>query len=167
MSDFHQLFAALHQYRILICINCQCAIIPSGIPKHLRVSHKRLTLQQRRDIIFQVNDLAELAQVESDVIYPATTDPPVTQLPVYFDGLRCSGRDERGEPCPYICRTPRGIQDHCERHHGWINEQKRGGNARLKQVHSRNKLWTCHHTCQRFFKVGKWQRYFQVTVHGC
>ncbi|KAK0301551.1 hypothetical protein LTR01_009260, partial [Friedmanniomyces endolithicus] len=28
------------------------------------------------------------------------------------------------------------------------------------------KLWTCHHTCQRFFKVGKWQRYFQVTVHG-
>ncbi|KAK0257443.1 hypothetical protein LTR35_018222, partial [Friedmanniomyces endolithicus] len=113
-----------------------------------------------------MNDLAELAQVESDVIYPATTDPPVTQLPVYFDGFRCGGRDERGEPCPHICRTPRGIQDHCERHHGWNNEQKRGGNARLKQVHSRNKLWTCHHTCQRFFKVGKWQRYFQVTVHG-
>ncbi|KAJ9619141.1 hypothetical protein H2203_008469 [Taxawa tesnikishii (nom. ined.)] len=56
------------------------------------------------------------------------------------------------------------MQDHCERQHGWVNGQKRGGDARLKQVHTHNKLWSCDRACQRFFKVGSWQRYFEVQV---
>ncbi|KAJ9629274.1 hypothetical protein H2203_001644 [Taxawa tesnikishii (nom. ined.)] len=55
------------------------------------------------------------------------------------------------------------MQDHCERQHGWVNGQKRGGDARLKQVHTHNKLWSCDRACQRFFKVGSWQ---SVTSSG-
>ncbi|TKA56062.1 hypothetical protein B0A55_13342, partial [Friedmanniomyces simplex] len=29
-----------------------------------------------------------------------------------------------------------------------------------------NQMWEKNRACQRFFKVGKWQRYFEVTV-GC
>jgi hypothetical protein len=43
-----------------------------------------------------------------------------------------------------------------------VNEQKRGGDIRSKQVHASNKIWTEHHACQRFFKAASWQRYFEV-----
>ena len=39
--------------------------------------------------------------------------------------------------------------------------QKRGGNSFLK-THTPNKLWTHNVACQRLFKTGKWQRYFEV-----
>jgi superfamily II DNA helicase RecQ len=34
----------------------------------------------------------------------------------------------------------------------------------MKQTHSANKIWKCNRACQRFFKVGSWQRYFEVTA---
>ncbi|KAI7140984.1 hypothetical protein KC316_g16311, partial [Hortaea werneckii] len=39
---------------------------------------------------------------------------------------------------------------------------KRGGNSLSKQAHTPNKLWNYSVACQRFFKTGKWQRYFEV-----
>jgi hypothetical protein len=36
--------------------------------------------------------------------------------------------------------------------------------VRTKQTHSANKLWECNRACQRFFKKGKWQRYFEVAA---
>lgn len=54
------------------------------------------------------------------------------------------------------------MREHCEQRHGWVNIQKRGGNSLLKQAHTPNKLWTHNVACQRFFKTGKWQRYFEV-----
>ena len=137
-------------------------MVPAHLGKHLRTHHKRLTLQQRRAIISAVDKLHILARVPSDVVYPSPNDPPVANLPVYFDGLKCSSLDSRGALCLYICRTPRGIRDHCEQRHSWVNSQKRGGDARSKQIHARNKIWTENHACQRFFKVGNWQRYFEV-----
>jgi hypothetical protein len=37
---------------------------------------------------------------------------------------------------------------------------------RAKQSYPRNKLWECNCACQRFFKVGKWQRYFEVNTQS-
>ena len=162
MDDFHRLFEVDAQCRVLICTCCQYAVVPAHVGKHLRTHHKRLTLQQRRNIISAVDELPILARVPSDVMYPSPSDPPIANLPVYFDGLKCSGVDPCGVPCLYICRTPRGIREHCEQKHGWVNSQKRGGDARSKQTHAKNKIWTENHACQRFFKVGIWQHYFEV-----
>ena len=162
MDDFHRLFLIDSQCRVLICTDCQYAVVPAQMGKHLRTHHKRLTLQQRRDIISAVDRLPILARVPSDVTYPSPSDPPVANIPVYFDGMKCSSVDPRGVPCLYICRTPRGIREHCEQKHGWVNSQKRGGDTRSKQTHAKNKIWTENHACQRFFKVGIWQHYFEV-----
>ena len=154
MDEVHRHFTIDSRSRVLICTSCQYAVVPAHLSKHLRTHHKRLTLQQRRAIISAVDELSILARVPLDVVYPSPNDPPVANLPVYFDGLRCSSIDSRGVPCSYICRTPRGIREHCEQKHSWVNSQKRGGDARSKQIHARNKIWTENHACQRFFKVG-------------
>jgi hypothetical protein len=117
MDEFHRLFAVDSQSRILICIGCQYAVVPAHLGKHLRTHHKRLTLQQRRTIVSAVDELSILARVPSDFVYPSPSDPPIANLPVYFDDLKCSSLDSRGVPCLYICRTPRGIREHCEQKH--------------------------------------------------
>jgi hypothetical protein len=43
-----------------------------------------------------------------------------------------------------------------------VNQQKRGGDVRAKQLHAINKIWTENHACHRFFKASSWQRYFEV-----
>ena len=102
--------------------------------------------------------------MESDVIYPNPSDLPLDALPVYFDGLKCIGNDDQGRPCLYICRTPCGIQKHCKEEHKWENKQKHGGDVQAKQTHPPNKMWECDQACQRFFKKGKWQKYFGVAA---
>ena len=47
-----------------------------------------------------------------------------------------------------------------------MNEQKRGGDARLKQAHSSNRLWECDRPCQQFFKAVQWQRVFEVGIES-
>lgn len=84
----------LPQYRVTICTQCQHAVVPSGIKKHLLTSHKRLTLHHRRVIEEVVAKDRRLAHAESEVIYPAPIDPPLVQLPVYLDGLKCKARHQ-------------------------------------------------------------------------
>ncbi|KAM0714674.1 hypothetical protein Q7P37_003053 [Cladosporium fusiforme] len=162
MDDFHRLFEVNPQCRALICVDCQYAVVPAQLNKHLKAHHKRLSLQQRRDIISQVEELSGIARVLSDVVYPSPSDPPITGLPVYFDGLKCEAPGPDGTPCSYICRTPRGMRQHCKQRHGWVNSQKRGGDSRSKQTHASNRIWTVNCACQRLFKVAAWQKYFEV-----
>ena len=88
MDSPDSLLEILPQYRVVICTQCQYAIIPPSVKEHLRTSHKRLPLQHRREIIETVAKNRSLAQTPSEVIYPLPTDLPVELLPVYFDGLR-------------------------------------------------------------------------------
>ena len=161
--EFATLFDAKARYRVLICSQCQYAVPPAHIQRHLKDRHKRLTVDQRRSILAGVRTHDQLAQSQHEVIYPKSHEPPVDGLPVYFDGLRCNAKDHHGRICGHICRTPRRMQDHCAQKHGWINQQKRGGNIHLKKVHSDNKIWTCNHACQLFFREGAWKRYFEVS----
>lgn len=163
MEALNTPFEVNSKHRILICMRCQYAVQPKHINRHLKDQHTSISLQQRRDLVTEVATYTELAQVQSDVVYPTARDPPVDALPVYFDGLRCNWMDEQDGTCGYICRTPRQIRQHCTQKHGWINQQKRGGNARLKQVHAANSIWTTNHACQQFFKEGGWQKYFEVS----
>jgi len=162
MDEFYRLFEVNHKHHVLICLGCQYAVVPSQVKTHLQSYHKRIGVQQRNDIILEVEATTGLAKTHAEVIYPASTDPPITSLPTYFDGLKCHGRESQGTACSYVCRTPRGMREHCYTKHGWVNEQKRGGDIRSKQVHASNRIWTEHHACQRFFKAASWQRYFEV-----
>lgn len=67
MDDFPRLSVVDDRCRILICIDCQYAVMPAHIGQHFRTHHKRLALQQRRDIISAVDGLPILARVPSDV----------------------------------------------------------------------------------------------------
>ena len=99
-------------------------------------------------------------------MYPCSSQPPVDDLPVFFDGIRCLGKDEQDRACPHLCRTAYGIHEHCKQEHHWVSEQKHGGDVRAKQAHSADKPWRCHCACQRIFKVGKWQRDFEISANN-
>ena len=166
MDDFEGLIEHLPQYRIIFCRKCQFAPVPNQVKNHLVAHHPRLSAEQRQSILDKLSSLPDLAYVEADVIYPRPRNAPVRGVPIYYDGLACKGKDTEGRRCRYVCRTTQGIQEHCRKQHGWVNQQKRGGDVRLKQAHSANKLWKCDRACQRFFKVGSWQRYFEVSTNG-
>ena len=100
------------------------------------------------------------------MIYPRPRVAPIPGLPLYHDGLRCIGKDGEGKQCRYVCRTIDGIQKHCKKQHNWVNSQKRGGNVYIKETYSSNRLWKCHRTCQRFFELGQWKKYFEVCANS-
>ena len=110
-----------------------------------------------------VQSLPNLAQSESDVIYPHPDDAAIQELPIFFDGLPCPWEDQDFR---YICRTKFGRKKHCAREHQWVNQQRRGGDVRSKHRQAINKSWKCNQACQRFFKTGSWQRYFAVATIG-
>ena len=56
------------QCRALLCQNCQYAVVPAQLKKHLRAHHKRLTIQQDRDIISRVEELSGTPRMPSDVV---------------------------------------------------------------------------------------------------
>ncbi|KAM0713375.1 hypothetical protein Q7P37_010337 [Cladosporium fusiforme] len=161
-TDFDRLFEIDNKHRILICTKCQYAIVPSHLATHLKEYHSRLTLEQRRAYVAKVDSCSALAHYHKDVVYPTPNDPPVSILPLYFDGLRCDWVDDRNLACAYVCRNLRLMRRHYKEKHGWVNQQKRGGDVRTKQLHTKNKMWTQDRACQRFFKVNSWQKYFEV-----
>lgn len=162
MEELSHLLVVCDQSRILICTVCHFAVVSTQVGQHLRQHHKRVTQKERREITTRIQDFNNLAQIESEVIHTESNSAPVDGLPIFFDGFRCLATSEQGQACQYVCQTLYGIKEHCKREHSWINVQKRGGNARLKQPQPANKLWRHDCACQRFFKVGLWQRYFEV-----
>ena len=154
--DFDCLLEINRKHRVLVCRQCQYTIVPSQLATYLKVHHLRLTLQQHRDYSTKVESCSALAKVHEDVVYPAPNDPPVPSLQIYFDGLRCDWMSDARVPCAYVCRDLRLMRKHCTQRHGWVNQQKRGGDVRTKLLHTENKIWTRDRACQRFFKVNSW-----------
>lgn len=141
MAELTRPFIVNDQFRILVCTTCQFAVVPTQIEQHLEQHHKRVTQKVRRQIHALIQDHTTIAQIESEVIYPECNSAPIDGLPVFFDGFRCLATLAQGENCGYVCRSLYGIKEHCKKKHGWINAQKRGGDARLKLAQPANKLW--------------------------
>jgi hypothetical protein len=80
IMDFDCLLEINRKHRVLICRQCQYAVVPSQLATHLKVYHPRLTLQQRRDYSTKVENCSALATVHEDVVYPSLNDPPVLSL---------------------------------------------------------------------------------------
>ena len=103
-----------------------------------------------------------VARQNDDVVYPPATATAIQGFPQYDDGIRCQWVDERQDQCEYVCRTRRGIQEHCREIHQWVNDRKRGGDEQKKNRQSSNQMWEEHVSCQRFFQFSQWIQYFQV-----
>jgi len=48
--------------------------------------------------------------------------------------------------------------------HGWENEQKQGGRTGERHRETSNRVWESGVSCQRFFTVRSWQRYYVVAT---
>lgn len=66
--------------------------------------------------------------------------------------------------CNYVCCHRTGIQQHCEKEHGWKNPRKQGRRPKNPTAEQAAQLWEDNQPCQRFFKTGEWQRYFAVAA---
>ncbi|KAK1042872.1 hypothetical protein LTR74_018482 [Friedmanniomyces endolithicus] len=164
MYDFERDFGVYDQFRIVVCISCQFAVVPSQIREHLRKHHRRFSSEQCSRIFETVNGLRSLARDEPSVVYPPSSHEPIDHLPVFYDGLKSLGQRQSGACNGYVCRTVYGMQEHCKGVHGWINKWKQGGDVRSNEAKVPSAMWKRNCACHRFFNVGKWQRYFQVAA---
>lgn len=149
MERFNELFEHKPKHCIIVCRECQFAVVPQQIARHLKDQHPSIPVPQRRVMIQASQSIEDLAHQKDDVIYPEPDQPPVPGLPTYHNGFRCIYHAE----CQYVCRTLYRIQDHCKKAHGWENKQKRGGNMRKKSKQAPNRVWKDKQACQRFFRI--------------
>ena len=119
MSQFDQLFTHLSEYRVVVCKQCQFAVVPSQISRHLRDHHPSVSKECQYKVVSSFQHVQDVAYMKEDIQYPESTCTPVPGLPVYTDGFQCT---QGG--CQYICRGLKNIQRHCRVVHEWVNPQK-------------------------------------------
>jgi superfamily II DNA helicase RecQ len=164
MHVWEDVFQHFAEYRVIVCKRCQYAVRPDHVQAHLQQAHRTTSKDQRESIARVLAEWRDVARKKDDVRYPHPHDAPISGLPIYSDGLKCNGSDETGETCRYICRTIRGIQQHCKQQHGWVNRQKRGDRITERKKHSPNRMWTDEQHCQRLFENPQWKKYFAVKL---
>lgn len=162
MDSFTQLFDVKPQFGVMICRACQFAVVPSQVEAHLRVHHLNKTSQERKTLQQEAESNTHLAFQKDQVKYPDPHDLPIIGLPVWEDGFKCKAQIPSGTECSYICRSRRGIQQHCKEEHNWTNPRKRGRNSKRKDYEKDSFMWVEKQHCQRFFEFAQWKRYFKV-----
>lgn len=164
MDQFNKLFVHCPEYRVIICKRCRFAIIPTQIEGHIKAKHSvTVNRLQARAIANTVGQMLDIVWRPEEVLYPDPGSQLVEWLPVTENGRRCIAIRE-GIACNYICCYRTGIQQHCEKEHGWRNPRKQGRRPKSLTAEQAAQLWKDDQPCQIFFKTGKWQRYFAVVV---
>ncbi|KAI4221646.1 MAG: hypothetical protein L6R40_008618 [Gallowayella cf. fulva] len=158
IETFQRLFNHDTNFRVIICTGCKVAVPPGQTWTHLKAHHPSISVSTRREVVEHVGTLGELAWEPSNVHIPKPALNLTAILQTFTDGLVCE--------CWYSCRTLQGIQEHCKKAHNWVNNQKRGGDARSKNRHARNRLWRDGQLCQRLFKASGWPAYFVVQAQA-
>src|SRR5258706_5389730 len=107
----------LPEFQIIVCKECQYAVLPSEIDSHFTPAHPHgFTKQAREEIIARISkigglimDKDELEQCEFP--FPADTAEPIVGLvPFKKNGLRCTLEEGR---CLYISSCTRNMRKHC------------------------------------------------------
>lgn len=109
MEAMRGVFTHLPECRIIICKQCQFAVVPSQVESHLQTHHPSKTQQTRATIQQVVKGMRDVAHEKSQVKYlqgPACQ--PVPGLPIFRDGYKCIGQQD-GKECTYMCREVSGI----------------------------------------------------------
>jgi superfamily II DNA helicase RecQ len=161
MDAFTQVFDHHSLYRIIICRTCAFAVPPKHIVTHLRNRHRRVPVAERGAIAAAVRGLRDLAWHQEDLHLPRVAEEPIPGLVNGTNGRVC-----QWEGCMYTCTTQQGITTHCKEQHGWINDQKRGGDARKKSAQPANRLWADNQPYQRVFRASGWPAYVALRAEA-
>jgi len=139
MEAANEIFHYLPENHIVVCMSYHTGIVPQQCEAHLKSLHGRVSVNEHRRIADVVRSINGVAHRAEDVTYPSPDDEPCAYIPVRIEGLRCMAY-VAGHQCTYMGTAIRATRDHCAKVHGWVNEQRRGGNARKKFKHASNRL---------------------------
>lgn len=157
MDIFTELFEHQRELRVIICRPCAVAIPPAQIVTHLKTRHPKVPVVLRKDVAAIARTLPDLAWDPRDVRIPKPAEDCVAHLHHSSNGFVCTFPS-----CWYTCTTPQKIRAHCSGKHGWIGNQRRGGDMKKMEAQPRNRMWQDGQTCQRVFRAVGWPAYTAV-----
>jgi hypothetical protein len=154
-------FDHLVEYRLPICKECQHGVWPDQIKGHLQGVNHKLSRKEASLIGEAVRNWAGLIRYPSELEVPNYVNQPISQLPLYKDGLLCTLNLDR---CHYVCRGPKYIKEHWRKAHQWSISARRGGSGRAKglRIERRFQEGAKSIQCQRFFVSRHGSQYFEV-----
>jgi hypothetical protein len=159
-----QHFEHLAEYSIAICKECRHGVLPSHIKSHLQHAHK-VKQKQAKDIAERVCSWPGLVEYASEIQVPSQVIAPISQLPVYSDGLLC----QLDVACCYkVLRSVKAIKNHWKDVHSWSAASKGGRPSQTaqKEIQLRVKEGCQHVYCQRLLVHGLGSQYFEVQPHN-
>ena len=125
-------FTHLPDFQVIICKECQHAVLPSHIDTHFAAKPQHgLEKDKQRRIAEEVAEIDRLIGNEETLRRCEFPFPPATSKPIeglaapQKDGLQCKLEVE-GKACEYICCTVYGIQKHYWEEHRWKSKNKGG-----------------------------------------
>jgi superfamily II DNA helicase RecQ len=157
METFALLVEHLPKLQIIICRPCAVAVPPAQLVTHIKERHPKVSVAERKDVAAIAHALPDLAWSPKDVRVPKLPREPISGLQSHSDAFICTS-----QRCLYVCTTLRRIRAHCTDEHGWVNNQKRGGDVKQKSKQPSNRLWRDGQSCQRLFKAAGWPAYIVV-----
>ena len=156
-------FTHLPEFQVIICKECQYAVLPSHIESHFIAKPQHgLGKRERQRIANEVAKIDGLISNEDalrgEFQFPQATSKAIAALAKpKRNGIRCTIEVE-GEVCPYVCCSIQQMQEHSWEAHEWKSKQK----GRPKKNRPQNVPWRTGVHCQRFFKQGPKSGYFEV-----
>jgi hypothetical protein len=154
----------LPEYRVVVCIECKHAVLPSNVDTHLRDENTHNMPKESRGLVVQeIQKIQGLITSRADLnrlVFPPAGNPPIPVLQEpRTDGRKCQLPNEAGRPCQYISCHRQMIQEHCRQVHQWENPQKKGRPETGREVQV---PWRTGVHCQHFFVRGPGAQYFEV-----
>src|SRR5271154_2410037 len=112
-------FTHLPDFQVIICKECQHAVLPSHIDTHFAANPQHgLGKKERRRIAKEIAEINRLISNEEtlrqcEFTFPPPTSEPIPALaPPIKDYIQCKF-ETAGKVCQYICGTIRSMQEHC------------------------------------------------------
>lgn len=118
-----QLFLRLPKYRVVICRQCQYAVRPNGIIKHLAHSNHRISASDAHRVEEAVQAWEDVEIDVQQLQLPRVVPRRIKGLAVYTDGLLCTVTPD----CEYVCRSKESIRKHWRTAHNWSPHPYGGG----------------------------------------
>jgi hypothetical protein len=154
-------FVHLPKYHVVVCTGkeCQHAVLPVHIDRHLSSPHHNYNIEQRKQIVQEVQQIPGLIQDGTGLQwfrFPEPSSPAIPELrAVQHDGLKC-------RTCGYICRNQIKMRDHCKSVHKWENNRKKGRPSYKKRQSEPERPWISGVDYQQFFIWGAKSGFFEV-----
>ena len=160
-------FTHLPDFQVIICKECQHAVLPSQIDTHFAAKPQHgLEKDERQRIAEEIAEINGLIGNEEtlrrcEFPFPPPTSKPITALAQPMkDYIQCTF-EAAGKVCQYICGTVERMQKHCREEHKWKSKNK-GGRRKKRSNTNQAVPWRTGVHCQRFFTQGHKSGYFEV-----